>query len=282
MVYQDYWAISQWYAHYARHLGAENLFIIAHGQDDRISELCPKAHVIVAPREDLAGFDQRRGWMLNAVQDELGDLFDWVLRTDADELICVDPARFGSLAEMLGSTTAPAVFAMGLNLVELEGDTTLTDAQPALSARSSAEFSGHYSKAFAVRDRIALMRHGVKVARADAPHFPFELPYGVYLVHLKFANLAALAIANRHRMEVASGDVKGLPGYAWKHADELAKQFYADSVNRPIVDWDHAVTQAYKKIGRVPATSYLKDGLIKARSLKFPFRTTLPDWFNAA
>ena len=282
MVYQDYWAISQWYTHYARHLGAENLFIIAHGRDDKIAELCPNAHVIVAPREDLTKFDQRRGRMLNAVQDELGDIFDWVLRTDADELICVDPTRFGSLAEMLGSTTAPAVFALGLNLFELEGDTELITAQPALNARANAVFSGHYSKAFAVRDRIALMRHGVKIAKADAPHFPFELPFGVYLVHLKFANRAALAIANQHRMEIASGSVRGLPGTAWKHADQDANQFFSDTIEKPILDWAAGSKEAYKMIGREPGVSYLKDGLIRARSLKFPFRTVLPDWFKTA
>ncbi len=91
----------------SRHLGAENLFIIAHGQDDWISELCPRAHVVVAPRDNLARFDQKRGQMLNAVQDELGEIFDWVIRTDADELICLDPSRFGSLSEMFESTTAP-------------------------------------------------------------------------------------------------------------------------------------------------------------------------------
>ena len=282
MVYRDYWAVSQWYAHYSRHLGAENLFIIAHGQDDWISELCPRAHVITAPRDDLASFDQKRGQMLNAVQAELGKIFDWVIRTDADELICLDPDRFGSLSEMLMSTTAPAVFAMGLNLVELEGDRELADAEPALNARSNAVFSGHYSKAFAVRDRIALMRHGVMVAPADARHFPFELPPGVYLVHLKYANRAALIRANQHREEVASGPERGLPGDAWKHANEEAKQFYVETLTRPVVSWDRGIEKAGRKIGRKPAAAYLKDGVVKARSLQFPFRTILPDWFKTA
>ncbi len=266
----------------SRHLGAENLFIIAHGQDDWISELCPRAHVVVAPRDNLARFDQKRGQMLNAVQDELGEIFDWVIRTDADELICLDPSRFGSLSEMFESTTAPAVFAMGLNLVELERDRELTNTQPALMARSNAVFSGHYSKAFAVRDQITLMRHGIKVAPADAPNFPFELPHGVYLVHLKYANRAALIKANRHRGEVASGPERGLPGDDWKQAGEEAKQFYVETLTRPIVDLHRAVEKVHRKIGRRPAGAYFKDRVIKARSLQFPFRTILPDWFKTA
>jgi hypothetical protein len=228
MVYRDYWAISQWYTHYSRHLGAENLFTIAHGQGDWISELCPRAHVVVAPRDNLARFDQKRGQMLNAVQDELGQIFEWVIRTDADELICLDPSRFESLSEMFKSTTAPAVFAMGLNLAELEKDGELTKARPALMARSDA----------------------------------------------------VLIKANRHRKEVASGPERGLPGDAWKQAGEEAKQFYVETLTRPIANWDRAVEKVHRKIGRRPAGAYFKDGVIKARSLQFPFRIILPAWFK--
>ncbi|MEP2029555.1 MAG: glycosyltransferase family 2 protein [Paracoccaceae bacterium] len=282
MVYRDYWAISQWYTHYARHLGPENLFIIAHGQDDKFAELCPKANVIVAPRDDLTGFDQRRGQMLNAIQSELGEIYEWVIRTDADELICVDPARFGSLAEMFGSTTAPAVFGLGLNLVELECDTISESAEPVLRTHANAVFSGHYSKAFAVCDETPLVRHGVKVSPPDAPKFPFELPCGVYLVHLKFANQTALAEGNRHRMKMASGPGKGLPGHAWRHADKVAKKFLSETATKPIRDWDSAVNDAYGQIGREPSAAFLGGGLIKAHSLTFPFRTILPDWFKTA
>ena len=45
MVYKDYWALSQWYAHYGRMLGFDNLYIVAHGADAKIASLCPRATV---------------------------------------------------------------------------------------------------------------------------------------------------------------------------------------------------------------------------------------------
>jgi len=72
MVYRDYWALSQWYAHYSRHLGSDHLYIVAHGHDPKISELCPRANVVTVPRDDLAGFDRVRGHLLNGLQDGLG------------------------------------------------------------------------------------------------------------------------------------------------------------------------------------------------------------------
>ena len=68
MVYCDHWALSQWYKHYARQLGVENLYIIAHGRDDRIDDICPGANVITIPREDLNRFGWSRGEVLNEFQ----------------------------------------------------------------------------------------------------------------------------------------------------------------------------------------------------------------------
>ena len=33
MVYRDYWALRQWYRHYGDLVGAQNLYIVAHGPD---------------------------------------------------------------------------------------------------------------------------------------------------------------------------------------------------------------------------------------------------------
>ena len=51
MVYKDYWALSQWYLHYGRLVGFDNLYVVAHGADPEIARLCPRATVITVPRE---------------------------------------------------------------------------------------------------------------------------------------------------------------------------------------------------------------------------------------
>ena len=156
MVYKDYWALAQWYAHYGKLLGAVNLYIVAHGKDDEISRICPDASVIVIPRDDLNGFDQVRARFLNQIKDALCVFYDRVIRTDADELIVLDPERFATFQDVFEAHRGSAVFALGLDLVELAG------------ARW-AVFNSHYSKAWTSRAGMQLLLHGVKVHTSRQP-----------------------------------------------------------------------------------------------------------------
>ena len=277
MVYRDYWALEQWFRHYSAWLEAENLFVIAHGEDPLIAALCPGAQVWTIPRDDLTGFDRRRGRMLNGFQTGLLELYDWVIRTDVDELLCPDPGQ--SLHACLAGCDAPAVFALGLNVVELPGDPALT--ANVFETRRTAVFSGHYSKACAIREPVALMRHGVQVRPRRVNRFQYLMPRGLYLAHLKHANRAALKASNAHRVEIASGAGKGLPGAAWRNADEKAAAFFAEVAQMPNVPWPEAVEAAYEMLASNPLRD-AETGLIRSRSLRFNTRTVLPDGFGAA
>ena len=196
MVYKDYWALSQWYAHYGRMLGFDNLYIVAHGADAKVASLCPRATVITVPRETLEGFDRRRGQVLNSFADGLAVSFDWVIRTDADELICYDPALYTSLHAVLETATAKSMFALGLNVAETLEDDVLAEGQMALGHRRTAVFSGHYSKAWVTKRGTGLWRHGIWVGPKRIETAVFDLPRGVYLMHLKYANIDALETAS--------------------------------------------------------------------------------------
>lgn len=280
MVYRDYWALSQWYAHYSRHLGSDNLFIVAHGHDPKVSELCPRANVITVPRDDLTGFDRMRAQLLNSIQDGLGVIYDWVIRTDTDELICLDPAYYGSFADMFGAqNSATALFALGLNMAEVDGDAELSRDAAVMSNRQHAVFSGHYSKAWAVKRSVHLVRHGIEVAPDMLSIAKFTLPRGVYLAHLKYANIAALADVDIDRAEIASGPENGLPGKAWLDALKDSEKFYKRFAGLPDRDWDSALEVAFDEINDNPVRDK-KQLVLRARSVNFPFRTTLPDWFR--
>jgi hypothetical protein len=280
MVYRDYWALSQWYAHYSRHLGSEHLYIVAHGHDPKISVLCPRANVVTVPRNDLAGFDRVRGHLLNGLQDGLGAIYDWVIRTDADELVCLDPERYADFTELFASRKrATALFALGMNLAEADGDIVLANEDRVLRHRRQAHFSGHYSKAWAVRRGTHLVRHGVQAAAENLQDVAFALPKGVYLVHLKYANGNALVDANRHRTVIGNGGGKGLPGKAWAKADQTAASFFDAFHDLNELEWPLAERRAYLRIKRDPVRDD-KLNVLRARSVKFPFRTTLPKWFE--
>lgn len=275
MVYRDYWALAQWYRHYGAILGAENLFIVAHGADARIAETCPKAQIWTIPRDDLTGFDRWRGRMLNGFQAGLLQQYEWVIRTDTDELLC--PAPGLDLHALLAAQDAPALFALGLNVVELPGDPPMTE--NVFDARSHAVFTGHYSKAVAVRQPVDLMRHGVQVRPRRVARFRFEMPRGLYLAHLKYADRQVVAEVNADRMEIANREGKGLPGAAWQNAEEEAGEMYAQVEAMPFTPWDVAEARAYEKLAKDPVRD-AEDRLIRARSLRFKSRTRLPEGFG--
>ncbi|MCU9839335.1 glycosyltransferase family 2 protein [Ruegeria sp. WL0004] len=281
MVYRDYWALDQWYTHFSRHLGAGNLIVVAHGADPEIARVCPGASVITIPREDLSNFDNRRGDMLNAFQNGLNQIYDWVIRTDADELICLDPARYRDFADFFTQQDTNALFALGLNLGETASDATLAEGQPVLSARRSALFTGNYSKAWAVRNRVGLKLHGVQLRPARVARFPFVMPRGAYLVHLKYANATELAKSAQHRREVADQPGTGNPGPAWLNPGADARRFFKQLEALPELPWEEAEPRAYAEISVEPVREEQR-GVVRARRDTPRIRTRLPDWFSGA
>ncbi|MDK3017562.1 glycosyltransferase family 2 protein [Pseudodonghicola flavimaris] len=281
MVYRDHWALSQWYMHYARHLGAKNLFIVAHGADPMLPRLCPGANILTVPRDRLEGFDALRDRLLNGLLSGLLAVYDWAIRTDADELVCLDPALYDSFESFFAAQTGQAVFALGLNLAERPGDPRVPDGDPVLKHRPAAAFSSHYSKAWAARGDVRLVRHGVQVRPRLVPRFPFVLPPGVYLIHLKYAFRPALLAANHHRREIAGGPGKGLPGPAWAKPLLAARKFYDGFEALPEAPWDPAAEAALATIAAEPARD-AKRGLIRARNHRFTSRTTLPERLRGA
>lgn len=279
MVYRDHWALSRWYAHHAAQLGPENLFIVAHGADPEIARLCPGASVLTIPRDGFDHFDRARAEMLDGFAAGLAKVYDWVIRTDADELICFDPRLWDSLPQALSAQEAPVVTALGFDLVEVAGDAQMTDG-PVFAQRRALAFSGHYSKAVAARRAIPFQLHGVKVAPRRLESFPFVMPRGLYLAHLKYANAAVLAEANAVRMAVARGQGAGLPGAGWSEAEADARAFMDGFSAKEALSWDVAESQAFATLSVKPARVE-RFSLVKTRALKLPFRTLLPERFAA-
>jgi hypothetical protein len=279
MVYRDHWALSQWYMHYGRQLGAENLYILAHGRDDEISNICPEANVITIPRDDLNRFDLSRGEILNEFQISLTEQYDWVIRTDADELICLDPVHYPSFEALFSKRWGPAIFALGIEIAEQLGDSPVAMDTPVLSKRAAAIFSGHYSKAWAVDSITRLVRHGVEVGKRRAHRVNYAIPEGVYLVHIKYADLYALTRANAHRIEVANAKGTSMPGAAWLDPDKADEKFFRKFATFPKIAWEDARQQAHETINADPIRE-LDTGIVRARSHRFQNTTTLPDWFS--
>lgn len=275
MVYNDHWALSQWYRHYSRHLGARNLFIIAHGADPFIKVICPRANIITVPRDDLSDFDGTRAQLLNGFRNGLLATYDWVIQTDADELVCLDPDLHASFADLFASQTGGALFAMGINIAERRGDPKIPEGRAALPRRQCGIFSGHYSKAWAARTPVDFRRHGLHLGPRKLRRAPLQMPRGVYLAHLKFASRQALAVANSTRMDVARSDAPGLPGPAWRKPNLAARRFWRALDNMASKPWEEAEAIAFEQLSRDPVRDERKN-VLRTRNVRFEFCTDLP------
>ena len=264
MVYRDYWALARWFDHFSKMVGAEHLYVISHGSDDRISEICPGANVTTIPRDDLTGFDRNRWQFLNLYRDALNCIYDHVIRTDADELICLDPNRFSSIQDVFRQHEAPALFALGLDVVQVEN-------------AHWAVFNGHYSKAWVSWSKIPMVLHGVRVQADRLTSFPFVMPRGVYLVHIKYANAEALRRSNQHRMEIARQDGLGLPGPSWRSALTKANEMLTRVDRLQETFWDAAADEAYLDLSQNPKRDE-KTRVIRARFERVEKKCKPPSW----
>lgn len=279
MVYRDYWALAQWYSHYGGLLGFENLFVISHGADQRIADICPRASIITVPRDDLNYFDRVRAGLMNKLQASLLNIYDWAIRVDTDELICLDPDKFEGFPELFGSCKKAAVFGLAFELVEVASDAPLAAQQSVFSNRKNAIFTGKYSKAFAVCDETELFLHGVRLQEGQETSYPFQVPEGVYLAHLKFSNTEALRVSNEHRKDLGGRELHRGPAQMWYEADETAAEVFSNIENFPHADWSDASHRAHSVVSKRPKWNP-RGGIFRARPVTFEERTTLPTWFK--
>lgn len=279
MVYRDYWALDQWYRYYSKHLGPHNLYIIAHGHDPEIARICPEASIITIPRDELKNFDRVRLRLMNGIQSGLNNVYDWVIQTDADEIVCFNPSTYSSFQNMFETTKAPALFALGLNLAEIEGDPPLQPQENALSSRNIACVTGNYSKAWAVRKALPLRWHGVFCGYRRTEDFPFEMPDDVFLVHLKHANSDALKETNAVRQSVADSVGEDWNVNGWANPDFHAKRFFRKMAAAKELEWSDALALGYQEIRGQPIRDPDR-GIVKPPFINYVCRTILPEWFR--
>ncbi len=280
MVYRDYWALGQWYRHYGAHLGPENLYVVAHGHDPEIARICPEASIITIPRDTLRNFDRVRMRMMNGFQAGLINAYDWVIQTDADELVCFNPATYGSFEALFEASKAPALFALGLNLAEMPGDPPLSPGESPFATRTAACMTGHYSKAWAVRKALPLRWHGVFCGHRKTDDFHFEMPDDAFFVHLKHANADALRQANAVRQSVAESVGADWNVNGWSNPDVHAERFFRKMEIIPALPWNEALALGYAEIRDKPVRDP-KRGIVKPPFVNYLCRTDLPEWFRA-
>ena len=184
MIYEGYDLLHRWIRHYSTQLGAENLYVVSHGDDPRHREIASNSNVIGIPRlsDRKEGFNRTRHNALHGLMNFLNGYYDATIRVDADELVFVDPDMHSSIGECLSKTDCDAWFALGMNLYRTREGPIDPDA-PISKYAPRCVMSHHYSKAVAGRRGMVIGFHGARdIKRGNAMRM--AMPKGLYLAHL--------------------------------------------------------------------------------------------------
>lgn len=191
MVKDDYFFLRKWISYYGRQLGHENLFVISHGGDKTVAEIARDANVIPIPagRDDSIGhkrFEIDRFGLINDFCSGLVRYFQYVIFTDVDEFIIVDPALGIGLIEYIRShSAATTITPFGLDVIHrtAQEPSSIDPDRPVLSQRKYCKVEPLYSKPAITR--MDIIR---SVGNHNSNDSDLYLGSGLYLFHLKWVD----------------------------------------------------------------------------------------------
>lgn len=188
MVKGDYFFLKRWLDYYTDQFGRENLYVISHGPDPKVSQLAKGANVITMPFDPTRTQVERKRWqLLSHFTSGLTSYYNWVLCNDVDEIVAVDPDIAQGLLEYFSSIKRPArvISPMGLETVhnpKLE-KTKLTSSVKILKARRSFRLNSNYAKPCIVRVPLSFSVGGHSCSEDRR-----VLDTNLFLFHLRFVD----------------------------------------------------------------------------------------------
>ncbi|MEL6588362.1 MAG: glycosyltransferase family 2 protein, partial [Pseudomonadota bacterium] len=210
MLRDDYDFLQKWLTHYERLTGRrEALYVIAHGPNPRIEEMAKGASVLTIPHFDNGSqFEPRRRRLFFGLVQGLLAYYQFVVTTDVDEFIVLDPDAGTDLAGYLratdfqGAALSPAGFDVVHKPSEEPGAFTFD--RPVTEQRRHGYLEGAYCKPCIFRT--------APLAGGNA-HFlngePWEVDPNIVLFHLKhFDRTFGLAMAEKRKDTVLGYEKK--------------------------------------------------------------------------
>lgn len=223
MLYEDYFFLERWYEYYSKQVGAENLYVFSHGNDPKHREIAKNANVMNLPRDvSMFKFDRRRWRMMSHLASGLLDYYNWMIVTDVDEIVVVDPNAAPTLVDyILENYDAPGVnlkniSPLGLELIHLpeEEPLAIEKNETILSQRRIFRPNANYSKPCLVA-APAVFGPGGHRNNLGRRHLSDDL----YLLHLKFFDLSTMeSVAKiRGQLTAVAGDLgtDGFQAHPW-------------------------------------------------------------------
>ncbi|ESW60932.1 MAG: hypothetical protein Q27BPR15_09285 [Rhodobacter sp. CACIA14H1] len=204
------------------------MFILVDGFDQQLTGEAEGCQVLRLPRRPpSAGWDDARWRMLTGFANALLERFDVVVLNDVDELVVLDPAAGGSLAEALAEARDLGVitpFAIEVvQRVDLEPD-PLVAGEPVLGQRRYGRVHASYCKPCIIARPV---RWSLGGHYSDFPQL--NLSDKLFLFHLRAmdAGLLRARQAARHAMvtDAEGRPVAGVAGGGWARDGAGTDQF---------------------------------------------------------
>jgi hypothetical protein len=211
MTYNEADYLPVWVRYYSAQVGARNCFIFDHGSDDGSTRRLGDVNVIKIPRSAVD--DDRQARFLSRFCSSLLDWYDWVVRSDVDEIVVADPARHRSLRHYCEACDhQDVVSGVGFNVVHAGEEAALDPSEAILGQRHWMYFLASMCKPSLIR-RSVDWSAGFHRANDAEPTFN-----DLYLFHLRFADRDI----GLRRLAKTRSQPRADPDGAWWHrvADE--------------------------------------------------------------
>lgn len=193
-----------WLEHYGRMVGHDNLYVVSFADRIQRADRSRRHQLIDLP--DVEFDEVRRAAMMGSLQAMLLQSYDWVIMSDADELIVPDPARHAGLADFLGKNREQPYFnVLGFNVVHDRGREPALDLRkPLLRQRGWVQFDAGYCKPLVSRVPLT-WSPGFHLC--DRPRLQSE---DLYLFHLRAADETTARARNvrLNRIRMSQSDLK--------------------------------------------------------------------------
>lgn len=287
MVWNEPFFLKKWIDYYKPLLGAENLYILAHGDNPYIAGMVTRESVIQLPRDPLdTQFDHRRWQMLSDIVAGLLGYHDTVICSDVDELLL--PTAPGSTLPALIDALEPGqcYCAPGFELFARDDLPEMAANDLALGPTiSDVVFAPTYSKAVIAKKRVRFSPGGHGLYD-EFPTFTDTMA----LFHLKYACEAQQAMRLSERTGIAA-DVRqleqedanvALTGFVarWEGEEKRRRQFNRYRRAMSYHDWVEALPLIHEELAKARVAR--RTGIHEHRGRGvYIFKTGLPDWLQA-
>ncbi len=125
-----------WLRYYSRFFEGQDIYVLDHGSDDGTVEACRQEHEFNVVPIPFENYNQIfRNEVSIKKQAELLKAYEYVLYTDADEMIMPNPAKYRDLSHYIAKAKKDCIRCRGYDILNTKGEPPIDLGRPLLEQR---------------------------------------------------------------------------------------------------------------------------------------------------